>query len=484
MSEVWLSIAPFVIAIVLAVWLKQIIPPMLIGLWIGSFLLTHSLLGSVETTVGEIIVAMSDPGNLDILLFLYTFGGMVGQIQVSGGVQAFSRLGDKIINSERKTLLAPWLLLPVTFIDCAFRVIATGSILKPFARKFGVPQERLAFMLNHSSVPVLIFIPFATTLFGFVFSMIDQGMTVAGAEGSVFSLFVRSLPFQFFGFASILVALFSIIPAFRMKEKSNPNISAYNVEFASEFGNEGKAETTADQLGTAMNIHKDVISMEHDHETGEDPVLPPRILNLIIPLVVLLGLSVYFMWTSGDLSRSMVVAIFIAAGSSEMLYLLQGAKLKTMVDSFFKGANQLMMVVSILALAWPISNVSQDLGLITLIQSISGGIQSNWLPVLTFIVTGFIAYLIGSSWATWALLMPIVILFAVVSGGYLPIVVAAVLSGGIFGDVTSPVSGMSAMSAAVAGAGHRQTIKTMMPYNMVAAAVTAILFAFIPFVIL
>ena len=78
--ELWLSIVPSILAIILATWTKQVIPSLLIGLWVGSLILTRSFLGSISQTVDYIVGVLSDPGNLDVLLFLYVFSGLVALI--------------------------------------------------------------------------------------------------------------------------------------------------------------------------------------------------------------------------------------------------------------------------------------------------------------------------------------------------------------------------------------------------------------------
>jgi tetracycline resistance efflux pump len=104
-----------------------------------------------------------------------------------------------------------------------------------------------------------------------------------------------------------------------------------------------------------------------------------------------------------------------------------------------------------------------------------------WVPVLVFLVTGAVTYFIGSSWGAWALMMPVAIPLAVTTGAAIPLTAAAVLSGGTFGDVTSPVSGMTAMSAGAAEADHMKYVRAMTPYNMTAAVMAAGLFAVVPF---
>lgn len=77
--------------------------------------------------------------------------------------------------------------------------------------------------------------------------------------------------------------------------------------------------------------------------------------------------------------------------------------------------------------------------------------------------------------------MPVAIALAVSTGGSVPLVIEAVLSVGTFGDVTSPVSGVMAMSAGIAEADHMKYVKAMSPYNMTAALIAVLLFIAVPF---
>jgi tetracycline resistance efflux pump len=400
-----------------------------------------------------------------------------------------------------------------------YLILATGSIMKPLAQKYSVSKERLAYMLNNSASPVIVMIPVATTYIGYIIGVLRKGMGAAGIEGSPFQLFISTLPFHFFSFTSVAIALLSIIMGLnfvKMKElihsaqgtpakgDSNTNKGkaprykpSHAIEFADELGNTDKADTAKDQMGVTTKGKMEKIDMHMDMGEGK-PALKPRLFNLLIPIAVLIPLSFYLMWWGGrnkaegkgileifaaaDPSRAMFLALFITAIATAGLYLVQGIKLKTMTDRFIKGGNKLMVTIAILAVAWPISDVSQDLGLTELIRSTLGDTLSPvWVPVLVFLVTGAVTYFIGSSWGAWALMMPVAIPLAVTTGAVIPLTAAAVLSGGTFGDVTSPVSGMTAMSAGAAEADHMKYVRAMTPYNMTAAVMAAGLFAVVPF---
>ena len=544
-----LSIAPPLIAIILALITRQVIPSLLAGLWIGSFIVSPGILSSVAKTTEYITGTLSDTENLDVLLFLYAFSGLVAIIELSGGVQGFARLLSRIIKSKRGTLFGLWALVAITFIDCGFRVVATGSIMKAIIQKHGISRERFAFMLNNSASPVVALIPVATTFVGYMVGVTASGLQVAGVDASPYMTFISSIPYNFFSFTSLGVVLLSILGVLnfstmkRLEEKTRENETGLKersrhmtgepdykdqitnnrkekAAFSFEAGQEMPPEIhdkkhaygkdkhmkhdITDNAGREERMnskdHKAHGGMAMDHEMGEiDMNIEPRPWNLIVPIVIIIPLSIYLIWWSGrgnggntlleiftnaNSSRAMLLALFITTVISVVFYRLQGIQLKEMISRFIKGGNRLMMTIAILAVAWPIAQVSKDLGLPDLITATVG----NWIPAfmvpfITFLITGLVTFFIGSSWGTWALMMPLAIPLAVVAGASIPMTVGAVFAGGTFGDVSSPLSGMGAMSSGIAEVEHMDYITAQLPYNITAAVIAAVAFFLIPLII-
>jgi Na+/H+ antiporter NhaC len=221
-----------------------------------------------------------------------------------------------------------------------------------------------------------------------------------------------------------------------------------------------------------------------------------RIYNLVIPILLLLPLSLYMMWWTGqdeansfssaiinaESSRAMFLALVITTAVAAVIYLFQGFSLGELTDNFFKQANKIIHTIAILAVAWPIADVTKDLGLPRLITTTLGeNLPGVYVPVIIFVVTSLVAYFIGSSWGTFALLMPIAIPLAAITGGSILMAIGAVFAGGTFGDVTSPLSGMTVMAAGAAEAEHMEYVEAQMPYNLMAFVLAAILFLIVPF---
>jgi len=468
MDKAWLSLLPAVITIASAVWSKKVLPSLLLGLLVGSYLLNPSLIGGFEVAVDSIVRILSDRDNLQVLLFLYLFSGLIALIRKAGGISAFSLFIGKYVKSERGVLFTLWALIPVTFIDCGFRVVGAGSIVRSLAHKYKIKNERFAFMLNNTASPLIELVPIATTFVGFNVANIGQGLKSAGVleKYSSYNILLHALPYEFF---SIVVLIITFISIFVQVKKPEQNSQAQSMQKKSE---------------SMMNM-----DME-----DQDPKIQPRLINLIVPMMTVIFLSLYFFWyfgkskpgIDGSLSsiiiatepnKAMLLALFISIVITGIIFLLQSYPIKDISKDIISGGNELTNIIAILVLAWALGAVSQDLNLSSFIQLQLGTSLPGWsIPFVLFVLSSAVTYFIGTGWAAASLIMPFAVSLAVAAGSGIPICVAAVITGGTFGDVTSPVAGMTNMASGVAHADHIKYLKYANPYNFAALTIAAILF--------
>ena len=85
------------------------------------------------------MTTLSDETNIKIIAFLYLFGGLVGMMNISGGIKGFSEWVGTKIKTERGLLGLIWLTLPFTFMMPMFRIMMIGPVVKSLAKK----NERL-----------------------------------------------------------------------------------------------------------------------------------------------------------------------------------------------------------------------------------------------------------------------------------------------------------------------------------------------------
>lgn len=464
MQNDWISILPSIITIAIAIWSKKIIPSLLIGLLVGGYILNPTLTGGFETAVDQIVKTLTDSGSLQVLLFLYLFSGLISLIRKSGGIKAFSDIANKHVKSERGVFFLLWALIPVTFIDCGFRIVGAGSITRSLAEKNKIAKERFAFMLNNTASPVVELFPIATTFVGFNIANISIGLKAAGIaeNNSAYSIWLQAIPLEFFSIILIIITFLSIFYQFKQSKNTQAKQPA-------------------------------VMDMESMNMEETEPIIKPRVINLIVPLLVVITLSIFFFWffgkdkpgnttflsamTNTEPNRAMLVALFISIIITAILYYFQKYNLKKMTSDVISGGNEIMTTMVILTLAWPLASISQELGLNNFIQQTLGGSLPAWsVAVSIFIISSVVTYFIGSGWGAASLIMPFAIPLAVASSISIPLCVAAVITGGTFGDVTSPVAGMTNMSSNIAHADFAKYLKYTNPFNFFAAGLAAVSF--------
>ena len=340
MQNTWLSILPPIFTIAIAIWSKKIIPSLLIGLLVGGYLLNPSLTGGFETAVDQIVKTLTDAGSLQVLLFLYLFSGLISLIRKSGGIKAFSDLADKYVKSEKGVFFLLWALIPVTFIDCGFRIVGAGSITRSLAEKNNIAKERFAFMLNNTASPVVELIPIATTFVGFNIANISIGLKAAGVseDNSAYSIWLRAIPLEFFSIILIVITFISIFYQFKQPEN-------------------GKTKQPSEMDKKSMNMNMEETEL----------IIKPRVINLIVPLISVIVLSIFFFWffgknkpgnnsfisaiTNTEPNRAMLVALFISILISAILYFFQKYNLKKLTSDIISGGNEIMNTLVILTLA-------------------------------------------------------------------------------------------------------------------------------------
>ncbi|MFO7872073.1 MAG: Na+/H+ antiporter NhaC family protein [Candidatus Undinarchaeales archaeon] len=453
-----LSLVPAIVAIVLAMSTKRIIPSLLVGLFAGSFLLSPGILAPFSKTLEYMIATLTNSGNLQVILFLYLFSGLVGLIKFSGGVEGFSNSMLRFVKSRKQFLLSIWGLLPLTFIDCGFRVVSGGAITKDLADKFKLSRAKLAVLLNFTASPVISLIPIATTFVGYMVGLLGIAFTTAGITGSPYITFLQSIPFNFFSIILIIILFATVV--------------------------------TGKGIASGKNIK---------FEPSKKPENKDKIWNLVLPIILLIFLSFFLMYKSGadaggkglldvfsksNSFNSMLLALFITLTVSFAFFLFQKFSAKEMVENIISHGNKIMQTIAILAVAWPIASVSKDLGLQTLVSSVSNvGIPPAIIAFLIFAITSAVAFAIGSSWGTWALMMPVGVSLAAATGSSIPMVAGAVWAGGTFGDVTSPLSGMTNMAANVTGTSYNKYFKKALPYALAAFLLSLVFYLVFGFIL-
>lgn len=438
MEHAWLSLIPFIIVIGLSIWLKKIMPGLVLGLLVGGLLVEFNVLGGTQHTVKYIVTTLSDSNNIKIIGFLYLFGGLIGMMNISGGIKGFSEwIGEKI-DSQRGLLGLIWLTLPFTFMMPMFRIMMIGPVVKSLMGNMKLSKQKVGFTMDISTSSVIVLLPVATAFVGFMVSLVAGGIQKYGLDVDPFEIFLLSIPFNFFAIVMLVIGLIRTFWSSSKKEKSG-----------NKDGKDSKDKPEYHRKGIKKELS----------------MVKAQPWNLIVPLFLLLGLTLFLLWQDGaakgadslfqafsqaDATFVMLLAIFITLVLTFVYYVIRKQPLGELIFHFFDGGNQLMQAIVLLVLVWALSLVAEDLGFSQFISSTLGSFLPTFtIPAIIFIIGAVVSYFIGSSWGTWGLFMPLGITLAVSTGASLPMTVGAVFASGTFGAMTSPLGDTTITTASI-----------------------------------
>lgn len=453
------SILPPVITIVLALWTKEVYMSLIIGIFSGALLFTG---GNILESILTMFTVMSDKvgSNVNILVFLVILGILVAAISRSGATRAYGEWASKTIKGQRSALLLTALLGIVIFIDDYFNCLTVGTVMRPVTDKLKVARTKLAYIIDATAAPVCIIAPVSSWAAA-VGSSLPEDSTIDG-----FSLFLQTIPFNLYAWLTILFMIFIIWTG-------------------RDFAAMGES--------IRENSKKFVIPKEYEdaeQKSAEKELGHGKILDLILPLIVLIAACIYGMLYTGgihegksiaeafancDSAKSLVLGSFIAFVFTGFLYLPRRIiSFNAFCDSFGWGFKAMTPAIFILCLAWTLSGIcSKDYlnlgGFVGAIVSTHASIIM-FLPPIFFLVASGLAFATGTSWGTFGILIPIAIaVLGMNDPSMLVVCVTAVLSGAVCGDHASPISDTTILASAGAQCHHIDHVSTQLPYVGVVA---------------
>ena len=457
----WWSLVPPLLAIILALVTKEVYSSLFIGVAVGALLYTGFHPWSAFNALFSI---MKDSMNLNILIFDVLLGMIIVLMSKSGGSAAYGRWAGSKIKSRKSAMLATTGLGILIFVDDYFNCLTVGSVMRPVTDRYKVSRAKLAYIIDATAAPVCIIAPISSWAAA-VNSYVPKDAGITG-----FQLFLRTIPYNLYAILTLVMVFFVIIAGF-------------------DFGLMKKHEENAAKgdLFTSGGEEFEKVKKEDISSNG-------KVIDLLLPVIVLIGSAIGAMIYTGFLGGATDVVSAFAGCDAEtslifatmvtvfvMLFLYLPRKVVTFkgfMESFVEGFKLMIPAIGILIFAWTLKGMGDALQIGTFVESIVGtsASASLFLPAVLFVVAVFLAFSTGTSWGTFAILVPIAI--AMFPGAdhleMMIIAVSAVLAGAVCGDHISPISDTTVMSSAGAQSNHINHVTTQMQYAAVVAVVCII----------
>lgn len=514
----WWAVIPPLIAIALALLIKEVIISLFAGIFIGAATLgfyTDGLSGIFSAFLKVldhyILTALADSDHLSVILFSLLIGALVAVISKNGGMKGVVNRIVKYARTRRSGMLSTYFLGIAIFFDDYANTLVVGNTMRSVTDKLRISREKLAYIVDSTAAPIAA-VAFVTTWIGAELGYITSGIDkineneVLITEGA-YSIFMNSLTYSFY---PILTLIFMFMLIWKRKD----------------FGPMYHAEKEAIENGVQSPTNEanpDALDTEEFEPADENKI---RSFNAVIPIMVVVlgtiggliytgmlswkttfiesGISLgngffHALETHQETSLSFVQRTGLIIGEANsyeallwsslvglsLAILLTTAQkimnLRDTMDVVISGIKTMIPAIAILVLAWSLAHVTADLRTADVIKDAFGSTFAPWLvPGITFVLSAVIAFSTGSSWSTMALVYPIMIPTAFAMGqeavgfdgmALLYNTVASVLAGSVLGDHCSPISDTTILSSLASSCNHISHVRTQMPYALTVGAV-------------
>ncbi|MCQ2551820.1 MAG: Na+/H+ antiporter NhaC family protein [Clostridia bacterium] len=452
-ATAWALLPPLV-AIMLTLITKEVYSSLFIGIVCGALMNTNFSVGKTIVHIFKegFLVSITDMSNMSVIVFVIILGAIVKLLEWSGGAMAFGHWVALRIKTKIGAQLATMLLGVLFFIDDGFSCLSVSNIMRPVCDEKGISREKLAYIVDSTAAPVCILMPISSW---------GAAVSAYVSDGNGLYWFIRTIPYNFYAICTLIFVIVIIV--------SNK-----------DFGPMAKA--------------REVISKETQDHYGT------KASYLVIPFIVLITACIIGMLYTGGLfegasfytavSESNAPLGFVYGSSIALIFTIvfysvnKVLTYKRCIEALPEGAKMMMPVILILIFAWTLKIEISQLGtgyfVSNVVKTLGPGFM-HFIPAIVFAFSAFLAFSSGTSWGTFGILIPIVIEMVPLTEELGVISLAACLAGSVFGDHCSPISDTTIMSSAGSGCNHLSHVSTQVPYALVVAAISLVLYIIVGF---
>lgn len=455
-----LSLIPASVAIILAFATRNTVFSLAVACLAGVLVAGEGLLGFPALLVG----ALGNEGFSWILLLEFFIGMLIAFFQRTGAILNFSLFIEQREMTRKKVQLIAWFMGMFVYFSDYFSPLFVGSTMRALSDRFKISREKLAYICDSTSAPVSILVPI--TGWAVLVAGLIIGMGPIDTPAEAMSVFIISIPFNIYPILAVIMV----------------GLIASNI--LKDFGPMKVAEDRA--MNEGKLVRDGAQPLMGDELTSIEPfpgIKTSLIWNFIFPVLLVIVFAIGSVIITA--SAKPMEAFLLAAVMAGVVMRIQGVPLHEITNTAMAGIKGIMPAVVILAFAYALNDLSAALNTAEyIISATESWLTPRVLPMLAFLITGFIAFSTGTSWGTYAIMIPISVPLAFnFSGDELSTVVyatiAAVAGGGVFGDHCSPLSDTSILASTGAASDHIDHVKTQLPYAAIIGGISIMLYLLI-----
>ena len=435
-----LVLLPALVTVVTAIFSRRPIESLLAGVFVGLLMLEPAAALSNFSSI--LLEVMMNETIAWVIIVCGLMGSLITLLMRVGAASAFSRTLSSKAQNSTSALLYTWLLGLVVFIDDYLNALAVGSSMRKVTDKFKVSREMLAYVVDSTAAPICVLVPVSTWAVFYAGLFVDAGYAESG-QGM--ALYISAIPYMVYPIAAMLLVplvAVGIVPALGMMKSAEQRATEGSAPLPIDEGEEESLVDTEDRV---------------------------RIYHFVLPIVALLGFSI---WYDLDVQIGVIMSVavtIILFGAQRLMAWTQ------MFDAVIDGIKIMLPALTMVVMAFVFNEVNDMLGLATyVIENVAPLMTPLMFPALTFLTIALISFATGSSWGVFAIAIPIILPLAESVGVSIPLAIGALVSASAFGSHACFYSDATVLAAQGSGCDVMDHALTQIPYALIAAAISCV----------
>ena len=463
------SLLPALVTIVLCFLTRNVLLALLAGIVSGG-LISHQY----NLIDAYFIPSLGTENYAQILLvYLWCLGGLIGIWNKTGGAQHFARkVAQRYVAGPRQAKLFAWILGLVFHQGGSISTVLAGTTVRPVADEHKVSHEELSYVVDSTASPIATLIPFNVwPIYVAGLLAVDALSAYIADEQAALTMFFQAIPFNFY-------AMFAVTMTFLLSVDKLPLFNSAM----------GRAVRRVRETGQLDGPDAEPMLAKELTQTDAHSDYHPSFWDFLVPMLTLLSFCIV-PWLAGG-SPWVFEGFGMAVMSALFVTVLRGMPMKDAFDAMLTGIKGVTVGAIILGLAVTLATVSQSLGTAHFVINATvdhlDGI-AFLLPALLMAVSMVVAFSIGSSWGTYAVMFPLALPLAFAinpDSVFVLLCFGALLGGAVFGDQCSPISDTTILSALACGADLMDHVRTQLPLALTAAGLAGLVYTVIGLLVL
>jgi Na+/H+ antiporter NhaC len=469
-----LALLPIVVILIVAVATRRTLFALFCGTIAGALILGGW--GGFDVWVEYTGKALSNATAQWLLLIVALFGILMMLFEKSGIVTDFANWAERFVTSRRKSTVLTFLLSVVLFVDDYLNVLTTGTSMKQVTDRYRVPRTQLGAIMKMTAAPIAVLVPVSTWALFFSGLFEAQGVTVGGTG---FGAYLQAIPFIFFGWAALAVALLmsigwlpklGVIKRDAIRAERDGDVfplgttdderRAEGAALLAELKADDPDGSTAQRVATALATSSET-----------DAGRRPQPWGFLIAMAVVVGVTIA--------TNANVVAGTAASLAVTIVIVLVQRRLsiRGVLDAALEGIESMLFVMILTVLAFMVQEMNIALQLAEFVIQVTEPVLTPaLLPAIVFAVCGIYAYATGSFWDLAAVITPVVLPLALALGADPILAGAAVFSGAALGSTTCLYGDGIILASRSIGIKPINLMLAILPYAGIAAGLSFVLY--------